>query len=136
MESGPDPAGDRAKAELNKRAYAAARRSVQKHGPELAPESYEIVQQWLDKLSQSHEEEDPETAEDRKQKFQQVRLAAADMQQIALAAASQELQRARRERKYNPADVDAVRADLDRLIVAGRRNALMSPRDVYREAKK
>ena len=76
------------------------------------------------------------TAEDRKQKFQQVRLAAADMQQIALAAASQELQRARRERKYNPADVDAVRADLDRLIVAGRRNALMSPRDVYREAKK
>ena len=83
-----------------------------------------------------HEEEDPETAEDRKQKFQQVRLAAADMQQIALSAASQELQRARRERKYNPADVDAVRADLDRLIVAGRRNALMSPREVYREAKK
>ena len=136
MESGPDPAGDRAKAELNKRAYAAARRSVQKHGPELAPEPFEIVQQWLDKLSQSHEEEDPETAEDRKQKFQQVRLAAADMQQIALAAASQELQRARCERKYNPADVDAVRADLDRLIVAGRRNALMSPREVYREAKK
>ena len=46
-------------------------------------------------------------------------------------AASRELQQARRERKYNPADVDAVIADLDRLILARDRKALTAPSSMW-----
>ena len=44
---------------------------------------------------------------------------------------SWELQQARRERQYNPADVDAVLADLDKLILARDRNALAAPSTLW-----
>lgn len=44
--------GDKVNAELNDRAYTAARRAVQEQGPRLAPESYGMVQQWIDALAE------------------------------------------------------------------------------------
>ena len=41
------------------------------------------------------------------------------------------LEQARRELKYNPADVDAVIADLDRLILARDRKALTGPSNLW-----
>ena len=127
LENGPDARGDRVNAELNDRAYAAARKAVQERGPELAPESYDMVQEWLEALA-NRRQVDPEGARERREAFERARAAASEMQHIALQAATNELQRARRERRYNPADVDAVLADLDRLMIARERDALASPR--------
>ena len=51
--------------------------------------------------------------------------------QAAAARISRELQQARRERRYNPSDVDAVLADLDRLILARDRKALTGPSSLW-----
>lgn len=126
LQNGPGGGGDKAYAELNERAYAAARKAVQEHGEEYAPEAYAMVQQWLDSIAERRLQ-DPEGTEERKEAFMRARAGATKMQDLALRAASQELQRARRERRYNPADVDAVLADLDKLIMARERNALAKP---------
>ena len=47
---------------------------------------------------------------------------------MALAAATAELENARTERRYNPADVDAVLAELDAMVFAAERDALAPPR--------
>nr|VDG61786.1 membrane protein [Streptococcus thermophilus] len=126
LENGPDAKGDRVNAELNKRAYMAARAAVQEHGPQLAPESYEMVQVWLGEFAERRQV-DPEGAKERRQAFARARKAAAEMQRIALQAATEELQKARGERRYNPADVDAVLDEIDRLVIASERDALASP---------
>ena len=58
------------------------------------------------------------------------RHAATEMQHIALAAATDELQKARMERRYNPADVDAVLDEIDRISIANERSALASPTSI------
>lgn len=126
LQNGPGGGGDKAYAELNERAYAAARKAVQEHGEEYAPEAYAMVQQWLDSIAERRLQ-DPEGTEQRKEAFMRARAGAIKMQDLALRAASEELQRARRERRYNPADVDAVLGDLDKLIMARERNALAKP---------
>lgn len=126
LDSGPDARGDKVNAELNDRAYAAARRALQERAPELTPESYGMVQEWLD-ASAERRQVDPEGTKERRQAFERARAAAIDMQHIALAAATAELERARRERRYNPADVDVVLAELDRMVIAAERDALASP---------
>ena len=126
LQSGPDADADKAYEELNQRAYAAARKAVQDHGEEFAPEAYTMVQEWFDSIAERRMQ-DPEGSKERKEQFLRARAGAAKMQEIALRAASRELQRARRERTYNPADVDAVLADLDKLIMARERGALASP---------
>lgn len=85
-------------AELNERAYQAARRHV-----------------------------GPEGSRERREAFERACAAAIEVQNMALAAATAELEQARSERRYNPADVDAVLADLDKLIMARERGALASP---------
>lgn len=120
------PGGDRAVEELNQRAYAAARKAVKQHGEEFAPEAYAMVQEWLDSIAEKRLQ-DPEGSEERKEAFKRARTGALQMQEVALRAASRELQQARRERQYNPADVDAVLADLDKLILARDRSALATP---------
>lgn len=50
------------------------------------------------------------------------------MQNVALAAATAELENTRIERRYNPADVDAVLAELDVMVFAAERDALAPPR--------
>ena len=99
---------------------------MQDHGEEFAPEAYAMVQEWFDSIAERRMQ-DPEGSKERKEQFLRARAGAAKMQEIALRAASRELQRARRERKYNPADVDAVLADLDKLIMARERVALANP---------
>lgn len=47
---------------------------------------------------------------------------------MALASATAELEQARSERRYNPADVDAVLAELDAMVFAAERDALAPPR--------
>ena len=126
LQSGPDADADKAYQELNQRAYAAARKAVQDHGEEFAPEAYAMVQEWFDSIAERRMQ-DPEGSKERKEQFLRARAGAAKMQEIALRAASRELQKARRERKYNPADVDAVLADLDKLIMARERVALANP---------
>ena len=69
----------------------------------------------------------------KRQAFDRARAGAAQLQEVALRAASRELQQARRERKYNPADVDAVLADLDRLILARNRKALTAPSSMWEQ---
>ena len=120
------PGGDKAVEELNQRAWAAARKAVKQHGEEFAPEAYAMVQEWLDSIAEKRLQ-DPEGSEERKEAFKRARAGAAQMQEVALRAASRELQQARRERQYNPADVDAVLADLDKLILARDRSALAAP---------
>ena len=124
------PGGDKAVEELNQRAYAAARKAVKQHGEEFAPEAYAMVQEWLDSIAEKRLQ-DPEGSEERKQAFKRARAGALQMQEVALRAASRELQQARRERQYNPADVDAVLADLDKLILARDRSALAAPSTLW-----
>ena len=126
LDSGPDARGDKVNAELNQRAYAAARRAVQEHGRELAPESYDMIQAWLGEFAEQRQV-DPEGAKERRQAFARARKAAADLQRIALQAATEELQRARGEQRYNPAHVDAVLDDIDRMMIASERDALATP---------
>lgn len=85
-----------------------------------------MVQEWLDSIAEKRLQ-DPEGSEERKEAFKRARTGALQMQEVALRAASRELQQARRERQYNPADVDAVLADLDKLILARDRSALATP---------
>ncbi len=129
LDAGPDANGDKVNAELNDRAYTAARRAVQERGSELAPESYAMVQEWLGVLAERRTS-DPEGAKERRQALARARTAAAEMQQVALEAATAELQKARVERRYNPADVDAVLDELDRIAIASERSALASPQQV------
>lgn len=124
LQKGPE--ADRAIEELNQRAYAAAHKAVREHGEEHAPEAYTMVQEWLNSITEQRLQ-DPESTDERMAAFERARESAIEMQKVALKAASSELHRARRERQYNPADVDAVQADLDRLIVASKRNVLARP---------
>ena len=124
------PAGDKAIEELNQRAYAAARKAVREHGEEYAPEAYAMIQERLDSIAEQRLQ-DPEGADERKEAFDRARAGAAQLQTVALRAASRELQQARRERRYNPADVDAVLSDLDRLILSRERNALAAPGKIW-----
>ncbi|MEH0147775.1 sodium:proton antiporter [Corynebacterium sp. Q4381] len=131
FEHGPDADADKAYGELNERAYAAARKAIQEHNDEFAPEAYTIVQDWLDSVAERRVM-DPEGSKERKEAFLRAREGALEMQQVAFKAASHELQKARRERRYNPADVDAVLADLDNLIMASQRSALANPSKMMR----
>lgn len=124
------PGADKALEELNQRAYAAARKAVREHGEEYQPEAYKMVQEWLDSIAEKRLQ-DPEGSEERKEAFLRARAGAVQMQEVALRAASRELQQARRERRYNPSDVDAVLADLDRLILARDRKALTGPSSLW-----
>lgn len=126
LDSGPDAQGDRVNAELNQRVYVAARKAVQQHGPEYAPEAYDMVQEWLNLMAEKRDV-DPEGSKERRKAFAQARQAAAEMQRIALEAATAEMQQARRERRYNPADVDAVLDEIDRMVIASERDAFASP---------
>lgn len=126
LDSGPDAQGDRVNAELNQRVYQAARKAVQEHGSEYAPESYDMVQEWLNLMAEKRHV-DPEGSKERRKAFAQARQAAAEMQRIALEAATAEMQQARRERRYNPADVDAVLDEIDRMVIASERDAFASP---------
>lgn len=126
LQSGPDGDADKAYAELNRRAYSAARKAVQEHGEEFAPEAYAMAQEWFDSIAERRVQ-DPEGSKQRKEQFVRARAGAFKMQELALRAASNELQQARQERRYNPADVDAVLADLDKLIMARERGALANP---------
>ena len=85
-----------------------------------------MMQERLNSIAEQRLQ-DPEGSEERKAAFDRARAGAAQLQEVALRAASRELQQARRERRYNPADVDAVLADLDRLILARDRKALTAP---------
>ncbi|WP_258562747.1 hypothetical protein [Corynebacterium sanguinis] len=89
-----------------------------------------MMQERLDSIAEQRLQ-DPEGSEERKAAFDRARAWAAQLQEVALRAASRELQQARRERKYNPADVDAVIADLDRLILARDRKALTAPSSMW-----
>ena len=124
------PGADQALEELNQRAYDAARRAVREHGEEYQPEAYAMVQEWLNSFAEKRLQ-DPEGSEERKEAFKRAHAGAMQMQEVALRAASRELQRARRERRYNPSDVDAVLADLDRLILARDRKALTGPSSLW-----
>lgn len=124
------PAGDKALEELNQRAFDAARKAVRDHGEEYAPEAYAMMQERLDSIAEQRLQ-DPEGSEERKAAFDRARAGAAQLQEVALRAASRELQQARRERKYNPADFDAVIADLDRLILARDRKARAAPSSMW-----
>lgn len=135
LDSGPDAHGDRANAELNDRAYAAARRAVQQHGREVAPETYDMVQEWLDAVSQRRSS-DADGAKGRREAYLRARAAAKQLQHIAVQAAADELQQARTERRYNPADVDAVLAEIDRIALAHQRSALASPQHIIDRSKK
>ena len=125
------PAGDKALEELNQRAFDAARKAVREHGEEYAPEAYAMMQERLDSIAEQRLQ-DPEGSEERKAAFDRARAGAAQLQEVALRAASRELQQARRERRYNPSDVDAVLADLDRLILARDRKALTGPSSLWK----
>ena len=114
LDAGPDARGDHVAAELNTRAYEAARKAVQEHGPKLAPKSYFMVQEWLDALTERRHVH-PEGAKQRREALE-------------TASATAELEKARSERRYNPADVDAVLEELDVMVVAAERDALASPR--------
>lgn len=126
LDSGPDAQGDRVNAELNRRVYVAARKAAQQHGSEYAPEAYDMVQEWLNLMAEKRHV-DPEGSKERRKAFAQARQAAADMQRVALEAATAEMQQARRERRYNPADVDAVLDEIDRMVIASERDAFASP---------
>lgn len=104
---------------------------MQAHGPELAPESYAMVQDWMQEFS-DRRQADPEGTKERREAFARARSDAAKMQHIALAAATAELEKARRERRYNPADVDAVLDELDRMVIASERAALATPTQMIR----
>ncbi|WP_066527884.1 hypothetical protein [Corynebacterium bouchesdurhonense] len=127
LDAGPDADGGRVSAELNERAYEAARRTVQEHGPTLAPESYFMVQEWLDALAERRHV-GPEGSRERRKAFERACAAAIEVQNMALAAATTELEQARSERRYTPADVDAVLAELDAMVFAAERDALAPPR--------
>ncbi|PLA12123.1 cation:proton antiporter [Corynebacterium riegelii] len=125
------PDADRVYEELNQRAYAAARRAVREHGQEYAPEAYAMVQDWLESIADKRLL-DSETTDERMATFERARESALEMQRVALKAASRELHKARRERRYDPADVDAVQADLDRVILGTKRSVLARPSQVIK----
>lgn len=127
LEAGPDAGGDRVAAEHNERAYQAARRTVQEHGPKLASESYFMVQEWLDALAERRHV-GPEGSRERREALERACATAIEAQNMALASATAELEQARSERRYNPADVDAVLAELDAMVFAAERDALAPPR--------
>ena len=82
LENGPDAHGDKVNAELNTRAYEAARLAVQEHGPKLAPESYFIVQEWLDALA-ARRHVHPEGAKQRREALEAASTAAIEVQNMA-----------------------------------------------------
>lgn len=127
LDTGPDASGDGVAAELNTRAYEAARKAVQEHGPKLAPESYFMVQEWLDALAERRHV-GPERSRERGEALERASTAAIEVQNIVLASATAELEKARDERRYNPADVDSVIAELDAMVFAAERDALAPPR--------
>ena len=86
-----------------------------------------MVQEWLDALAVRRHVQ-PEGAKQRREALEAASTAAIEVQNMALAAATAELEKARTERRYNPADVDAVLAELDVMVFAAERDALAPPR--------
>lgn len=86
-----------------------------------------MVQEWLDALA-ARRHVHPEGAKQRREALEAASTAAIEVQNMALAAATAELEKARTERRYNPADVDAVLAELDVMVFAAERDALAPPR--------
>lgn len=86
-----------------------------------------VVQEWLDALAERRQV-GKESSRERREAFEQACAAAIEVQNMALAAATAELENARTERRYNPADVDAVLAELDAMVFAAERDALAPPR--------
>ena len=90
-----------------------------------------MVQDWLESIADKRLL-DSETTDERMAAFERARESALEMQRVALKAASRELHKARRERRYDPADVDAVQADLDRVILGTKRSVLARPSKVIK----
>lgn len=81
LNAGADAGGDKLAAELNERAYEAARRTVQEHSPKLAPESYFMVQEWLDALAERRHV-GPEGSRERREAFERACAAAIEVQNL------------------------------------------------------
>lgn len=76
-----------------------------------------MVQEWLDALAERRHV-GKESSRERREAFEQACADAIEVQTMALASATAELENARTERRYNPADVDAVLAERDAPSVA------------------
>lgn len=117
LDSGPDAAGDRAVAMLNLRAREAAQNAVIAKARELPPEQLEAVQHWMDQQL-IQEETDPQGYQERREKLEKMRAKSQMARIDALKAAEAELLQARTEPGINPAYVDEVLADIDRMLIA------------------
>lgn len=115
--NGPDDLGDRELAALTARAREAAHAAVVERAKELPAEAFEAVEQWMD-IELAASEADPHDYQQRRAKLEQTRALAQEARIDALRAAEAELLQARTEPGINPAYVDEVLADLDRMIVA------------------
>ncbi|MDO4909807.1 MAG: sodium:proton antiporter [Corynebacterium sp.] len=115
LDRGPDAQGDIARERLFRRARDAANVVIQANMDALPHSSISALQNWIMEETNMDEEE-------LKAKAKDVRHKAAEVRFEALAAAQRELLSARREPGVDPAIVDEVLTEIDRMIVAARRN--------------
>ncbi|MDO4911034.1 MAG: sodium:proton antiporter [Corynebacterium sp.] len=115
LDRGPDAQGDIARERLFRRARDAANVVIQSHVDELPQSAVSSIQHWI--MEETNMDED-----ELKAKAKEVRSKAAEVRFEALAAAQRELLSARREPGVDPAIVDEVLTEIDRMIIAARRS--------------
>lgn len=115
LDRGPDAQGDIARERLFRRAKDAASVVVHSKGEELPPHIVAGIQNWL--LEETNVDEDSDAA-----KVRDIRKKASEIRFEALAAAQREMISARREPGVDPAIVDEVLKEIDRMIIAARRS--------------
>lgn len=117
LDSGPDAAGDVAIAKLNIRAREAAQKALLAHTETVDPEILGTVHGWVCKQL-TDDDLDVQSYRARLEKIEKSRKVAHVMKLEALRASEAEMIHARSERGINPAYVDEVLADIDRMILA------------------
>ncbi|APT85707.1 cation:proton antiporter [Corynebacterium aquilae] len=123
LDQGPDAQGDIARERIIRRAREAANTVLHAHAEDLPANAVSGIQHWIAEETGTEDLDDMEGNEfANRAKLHQVRLRLAALRVEALAAAQDEVLAARREPGVDPAIVDEVLHDLDRMMVAARKN--------------
>ena len=111
-------AQDKMRKEVTDKARHAAMQAVREQAKELPPETVAAMQEWFDDRLGT-DAEDHENAAERQERMAEMRKRIGLTRRQAVQAAQEELLYLRRQRRYNPAIVDEVLEEFDRLAVVG-----------------
>ncbi|PRQ11057.1 sodium:proton antiporter [Corynebacterium sp. 13CS0277] len=122
LDQGPDAQGDIARERIIRRARDAANEVLHSHAEDLPANAVAGIQHWIAEETGTEDLDDVECKDTQaRRKVAEVRRRLEVLRVEALAAAQEEVLAARREPGVDPAIVDEVLHDLDRMMVAARR---------------